>query len=383
MNTIEPERPGSRAIHGNMFSLAVDRIVQPVEGMHRAISAPWFAALGAVGRPIRAWHDFVSGAVYSSIRIGAEVLGNGLDARSTPNSRLASRGEALVNGLWGDDLGRHERVPGSSMSVRDPDGAPVRVGPDAFPPTTTNHLVVLVHGLVETERCWYGTDSTPGLIDTLQAHPDLTPIAIRYNTGRAVATNGAQLASLLEEITTSWPEPVHSISLVGHSMGGLVIRSACTSAIDRGHRWIRELSDLVTIGTPHGGAPLEKLVTAAAWGLRVAPQTRPLADFLDTRSQGIKDLRSGNVSPAAPEQERNETRLEDVRNHFIAGVITSNPHHPIASILGDLMVRPASSTQAPPLEAANIVIVGGVSHFDLTDEPAVIEQVMEWLARTP
>jgi pimeloyl-ACP methyl ester carboxylesterase len=233
---------------------------------------------------------------------------------------------------------------------------------------------------MQTERCWRGTDTRPGLSRSLEDHPDLTPVSVRYNTGRAIAANGARLASLLEEIHAGWPQPVASIALVGHSMGGLVIRSACAAASRAGHAWIEAVSDVVTIGSPHGGAPLEKLVSAAAWGLSVAPQTRPLADFLDTRSQGIKDLRAGSIGYTPDEELSEAAQPSHVRHHFVAGVITTNPAHPFGAVVGDLMVRPASSTRAPTVAPANVVVLGGASHFDLLHEPAVIDRVMAWLA---
>lgn len=367
---------------GGIFTLAAERIIKPVEGMHWAIAAPWFRALGSFGKPIRVAHDVVSRVVYGSIRIGAGVVGLGLDTRRAPDSSSVDPAQAFINGLWGDALGRHEPRLGTSMGIRDPLGASIQPGPElteAFP-TATDRLVVLVHGLTKTERCWNDTDARPGLIRSVEEHPALTPVAIRYNTGRAVAANGTQLASLLEEVHADWPQPVQSIALVGHSMGGLVIRGACAAALNAGHRWIGDVSDVITIGSPHGGAPLEKFVNAAAWGLNVAPQTRPLADFLNTRSQGIKDLRAGSFAHASEEELMEADQPDHVRHHFIAGVITSNPTHPIGGMVGDLMVRPASSTRAPRLEPTTVVVLGGVSHFDLLHEPAVIDQVMEWLA---
>lgn len=366
---------------GSAVSLAAERIVKPVEGMHRAIAKPWFAAVGVLGKPVHVAHEAISRVVYGSIRVGAAAVGIGLDVRTSADPSAAGGVRAFVNGLWGDKLGRHEPRLGTPMSVCDQRGSPIPLGTElasAFP-AATGHLVVLVHGLIKTERCWYGTDTRPGLIQPLEGHPALTPVAVRYNTGLAVATNGARLASLLEEVRNGWPQPVQSIALVGHSMGGLVIRSACAAALSAGHGWIEAVSDVVTIGSPHGGAPLEKFVNAATSGLRVVPQTRPLADFLDTRSRGIKDLRAGRIGYAADVEPSEATRSSDVRHHFVAGVITSNPAHPIGAVVGDLMVRPASSTGAPTLEPTSVVVVGGVSHFGLLNEPAVIQHVMGWL----
>jgi hypothetical protein len=237
----------------------------------------------------------------------------------------------------------------------------------------------LVHGLAVTERCWHDTGTGTGLLSSLEEHPHFTAVPIRYNTGLPVATNGAQLASLLERIHSDWPQPVESIALVGHSMGGLVIRSACTTAQRAGHRWVEDVDDVVAIGSPHKGASLEKLVHVAAGGLNLAPQTQPLADFLNGRSRGIKDLRSGSIRSAANTGPDLGSKPSGIRYHFIAGVITSDPANPIGAAVGDLMVRPVSGATAPSLEPTNVVVLGGVNHFDLPHEPAVIDRVLGWL----
>ncbi len=62
----------------------------------------------------------------------------------------------------------------------------------------------------------------------------MTPVYLRYNTGLPVGRNGADLAWLLDDLVAAWPVPVRSIALVGHSMGGLVVRAAFHAAAHRG-----------------------------------------------------------------------------------------------------------------------------------------------------
>jgi len=363
---------------GGVVALAVERVVRPVEGMHRAISRRWFDSLGVIGKLPRFAHDTIAGTVYRSIRVGAVAIGAGLDTRRRADSPSSAAAQAVVNGLWGDALGRHELRLEMPMGIRNSLGDPIAPHSDltaAFP-GATGRLVVLVHGLVKTERCWHGTDTKPGLIHSIDAHPALTALAIRYNSGLSVATNGERLAVLLEEVHSRWPAAVESIALVGHSMGGLVIRSASAAAQRAGHQWIGNATDVVTLGSPHRGAPLEKLAHLAAQGLSVAPQTRPLADFIETRSQGIKDLRHGAVEHL---QGNPDPELAGIKHHFVAGVVTSNPAHPFGAVVGDLMVRTASSTSAPCLDPTNVVVLGGVHHFDLLHDAGVIDRVMEWL----
>jgi hypothetical protein len=176
-------------------------------------------------------------------------------------------------------------------------------------------------------------------------------------------------------------------------MGGLVVRSACEAARSAGHRWINEVNDVVTLGSPHRGAPLEKFVNVVAWGLGMAPETRPLADFLNARSVGIKDLRFGAIVEEDWRGTDPDALLRDtvgdhplapgVSHHFVAGVITADPIHPVGVLMGDLMVRSASGTGRQQLDPTNVVVLGGMNHFDLLHDPAVIDHVMGWLASEP
>ena len=178
------------------MTLATRRVVAPIQGMHRAISARWFGAAGQAATPARRAHDTVSDVVYGSIRVGGAIAGHILGSRMSDASAASESAQSVVNGLWGDALGRYGGQLEIPMSVRDRSGAPVVLPTDlgaAFP-DATGHLVVLVHGLVETERCWEGSEEAPGLVEALEAHPLLTPVAIRYNSGLRVSDNGGRLA---------------------------------------------------------------------------------------------------------------------------------------------------------------------------------------------
>lgn len=376
---------------GSAIALAAERATAPVQGMHRAIARRWFAAVGSPARPVQRVHDAVANAAYASVRIGGVAIGLVVDTRVDDRSPAAEAAQSLVNGLWGDALGERSHPLSIPMSVRDRDGATVRIdaGLGREFPNATGRLVVLVHGLIETERSWNGTATGPGLLQALDEHPALTPVPIRYNTGLRVSDNGMLLADLLEDLRAQWPVPVESISLVGHSMGGLVIRGACLTAAAREHRWIDCVDDVVTLGTPHGGAPLEKLVNAASWALDVAAETRPLAAFLNARSGGIKDLRFGAVAEndwrgLEPDALLHNTVGDHalpggIRHHFVAATATVDPTHPVGSLVGDLVVRPSSGSGRRTVTPTSVAVVGGARHFDLPRDPDVIDRVMSWL----
>jgi pimeloyl-ACP methyl ester carboxylesterase len=347
---------------GNVFALGVERIIEPVEGMHFVIARRWFDAMGPFGRRAKGPYETMTRLAYGSVRLGAATVGAALDRVVPVEDSTFGVVQSWANGLFGDGLGRHETRLATSMEARHRDDSDL-----------TGRLVVLVHGLGRTENCWDGNEKGPGLAQTLAANPRMTPVPIRYNTGLRVADNGAQLGDLLEELVSGWPVPVESIALVGHSMGGLVIAEALASARSDGQLWVEHVSAVVAIATPYRGAPLEKLVVAAAWGLGIAKTTRPLAGFLDGRSRGIKDL-------GFTKRKWKELVPSLVRHHVIAGVATSDPRHLMGLVIGDLMVRPASSTSPRDFRPDSTVVLGGVTHFDLLHSPDVIEQVMGWLA---
>ena len=384
------ERDGMLA--GNSIALATQQVVAPIQGMHRAISERWFAAAGTPARPFRMMHLAVSDVVYGSIRAGGTIAGWAFDTRLSDTSPISESLQSVVNGLWGDTLDPDAGHLEIAMGVRDQSGSRVSIptGLDRAFPGTTGNLVVLVHGLFETERCWKGTEEGPGLVEALEDQPQLTPVLIRYNAGLRISENGVHLADLLDELRTAWPVPVESVSLVGHSMGGLVIRSACGVAEEAGQRWIRDVDDVVTLGTPHQGAPLEKAVNVAAWALARVPDTRPLAEFLNVRSGGIKDLRFGSVTEDDWHDADPDLLLQDtvgrhplpsgIRHHFVAGVATADPAHPLGRAIGDLVVRANSATGGRDLDPTSEVVLGGVRHLDLPRKPVVVERVMAWLA---
>ena len=376
---------------GGALALATERLVAPVEGMHRSIVGRWFGPLGVVGAPVLADHDTMAKIVYRTVRFGGDVLGVGADAWAAGDGRVGESVQAFVNGLWGDGLGRHGERVEIHMAIRDSDGREAAVDSnlgEVFP-AATGRLVVLVHGLLETERCWFGSDAVPGLAQVLEHHTDVTPVFVRYNSGLRVSDNGSMLASLLEAVHAAWPVPVQSVALVGHSMGGLVVRSACEAGLASRSRWVDDVSDVVTVAAPHEGSPLEKLANLVAWSLDMVPETRPLAEFVMCRSAGIKDLRFGTIN----EHDWKGTDPDalgcnpvgdhplppGIRHHFVAGVVTADPFHPVGVVAGDLVVRADSGIGGRGTDPTNAVVFGGKHHFGLLSDAAVIETVAGWL----
>lgn len=354
---------------GSSSAVLVDRITTPVRTMHRVISSSWFDRFGPLATPVRMAHDAISDIAYGSVVTAAAHVGPALDAAIDPQSPSATRLRALVNSLWGDDLGRHRDRVAIAMSAHGRSGTAIRPRTESAE-RLTGRLVVLVHGISDTDRCWTGDE---GLLAAIEERPELTPITIRYNAGLPIAANGTTLAALLDDLTSDWPVPVTSIALVGYSMGALVVHHAVARGHTDGHPWAARVADVVAIGGPHAGSPIEKAVTVAVAALSITSVTRPLADFLDTRSAGIKDL--GAVMEL-PDRDRADV---GARFHFIAGVVTTDPTHPLGAVAGDLVVTPGSGTTPTHLEPTNIVTLGGTHHLGLLRDPDVVAHTMEWI----
>ena len=392
---------------GDLLSLATERLSAPVEGIHDAITDRWFGLAGDKGTSARRALGTYTGGIYGSIRAIGSALGGVIDLGAALGSKRlgplwsspAGNGvQSVANAVWGDELERRRNGLRIELGLRDSDGQPIGRNPvdmhRAFP-KPTSRLLVLIHGLGETERCWRSpTDEAEDgdSIGELLAGDSFTPIAVRYNTGRHIFENGASLADLLEEVVSDWPVEVEEIALVGNSMGGLVARSSVVAGRSAHHRWSEVVKHVVTVGSPHLGSPLEKVANLVSWGLGKAPESRPLSRFLNDRSVGIKDLRygaihrddwgKGDFDAVLSDTVGDTGALEGVQEHFIAGVITSEPGHPMGALLGDLVVRVNSGIgrgRRRRIDAENVRVISRRRHFDLVRDPEVLEQVRRWL----
>ena len=382
----------------------VDRFaLTPAELLHAAIARRVFRRVGVAATPARLIHDRAARSAYAVTRRvvldGAGAMAKALrttggdEVRPLSRSRGGRYALAAVNAVAGDSLVERNNDLAIRMSVRDggTDVACTRDGLAQAFPRATSTLAVFLHGLAETEEWWFFRPVTSGRVRSfgsrLQEDAGFTPVYIRYNTGLHVSDNGAHLATLLESLIHSWPVRVQRLILIGHSMGGLVIRSASHASSLAGHRWPAVAIHVVTLGTPHHGAPLAKAAHAAAWAFRAVPETEPIAYLLDSRSAGIRDLRLGALheddwrdeQPGSFDDRRRDIPLlPHCKYTFITATVTTNPSHPVGFALGDLLVRTESASgrsrkRIVPVPAGSVRNVGGLSHFDLLDHPVVYE----------
>jgi hypothetical protein len=170
-------------------------------------------------------------------------------------------------------------------------------------------------------------------------------------------------------------------------MGGLIARSAAHQASEDGMRWVRQVRHVVSLGTPHRGAPLEEIVHVGSAALNALPETQPVARFLRRRSGGIRDLRRGSLvdedwKGRDPDALRatacQEIPLLDGATHcFVSASVTRSPKNPLGRLIGDMLVLRSS---AAPWREEQTFHVGGAGHFALLNHPAVYDRLRDWLA---
>ena len=287
-------------LHG--FSrLAVDAVAgltDLVEAMHHNIaSAPAPLGKAPAGRS-----QGITGLVYRSIRGVTRLVGGGLDAalgRLVPlfgEKTSSPEREAILaalNGVLGDYLEASGNPLAIGMRLRR-DGRPLPLEKAALAealPDPGGRLLVLVHGLCMNDLQWQRQGHDHGA--ALARELGYTPVYLHYNSGRHISSNGREFADLLEALLANWPVKVTELAILGHSMGGLLARSAWHYATAAGHAWPQRLDKIVFLGTPHHGAPLERGGHWIDSVLGASPYTAPLSRLGKIRSAGITDLRHG------------------------------------------------------------------------------------------
>jgi pimeloyl-ACP methyl ester carboxylesterase len=331
--------------------------------------------------------------------VAASAAVRGTPGRVVSTTPLGGAGIGVINGLIGDALERDRSALQEPLCVR-VDDRPVPPERDSLAaafPNATPRIVVFVHGLMGTELGWRlgARKGIPSYGERLEAELGFTPVYVRYNTGRHISENGRSLADELEQIVAAWPVEVEEVALIGHSMGGLVCRSACHQAALDDLGWAGHVRQVVSLGTPHLGAPLAQGVHYLAYGLNKLPETRPYGAFFGRRSSGIRDLRQGSLvdsdwrdrDPDALAAVACEEipLLEGATHCFVAATITATGVDPLGRLIGDtLVLQPSASGRSKkrriPFEEEYGIHVGGTHHIALLNHPRVYEKLREWLA---
>lgn len=336
---------------------------------------------------------------------------------ATPNDSYPREAVlAALNGVLGDRLFESNNPLATPMSLRYRGRALSYRAPGTHQPLdipdATSKVLLMVHGLCMNDLQWETQQPDGSAHNHATALADAlgyTPVFVRYNTGLHTSINGRELAQLLQFMAAHWPVPLKEISVVAHSMGGLVIRSALNiaqsehlqkTASGGPANWYRLMKKVVFLGTPHHGAPLEKAGNWVDVLLGGTPYTRPFAKLGQLRSAGITDLRYGHVVDADWMGHDRFRRRPDSRVHvplpcgigFYTVAATSAAARSAVSerTLGDGLV-PLPSALGRHVQASRSLqfakgsqwIAYRHSHMALLSSAAVTRKLCSWLAEEP
>ena len=401
-------RPTDLPAAVDLATRATTDVIDITEGVHQAVRR-------TLGLPEGDRHGRTSGLpglVYRGVRATTNLVGGGAAALITrllpwlddpashpPPSRKREAVIAALNGVMGDRLRATGNALAQPMELRLADGQVLPIDqPEALRAALAEarpRLLLLAHGLCMNEHAWQRGGQDLG--QYLAAELDATPIYLRYNTGLHTSTNGRELAARLEQLAHAWPQPPERIALIGHSMGGLVLRSAQAYGAEAGHGWIAALRHLVFLATPHHGAPLERAGQGLHAVLSSTPWSAPFTRLRRLHSAGITDLRHGNVLDAdwqgrgrfgPGEDRRTPLPLPPGVACYAVAATLARARSPLADRLtGDGLVplRSALGEHDEPTRRlrfgkANQWIAWRTGHLELLARPALAERVRDWLS---
>jgi pimeloyl-ACP methyl ester carboxylesterase len=399
-------RPDEARALGDLASLAAASVATQAREVHQGVAERTFSALGPAASVVRTMHDRVANSAYTGaaaltgviVRGGARALSltRPSDAPSIEESTVGRVAIGVLNGAWGDTLERRQNPLAKAMTLRSRgrDVGLHRADLAGAFPAARPRVAVFLHGLGETDDAWrrranrhvpYG--------DRLESELHFTSVYVRFNSGLHISHNGRRLAALLDELTAHWPTEIAEIVLIGHSMGGLVARSACHYA-DQGS-WREKVRHVFMLGTPHQGAPLELAANAACHAISRLPETRGFAKPLKVRSAGVKDLGYGYVVDEDwqghdPDAFWSNTGTEipflvSANHYFISATLSRDADAPLGRMIGDLLVLRSSAWshggRGEPMRFGidHYRHLGGATHFDLLNHPAIYMQLRRWL----
>ncbi len=378
------------------------------EGVHQSV----WDTLGVSGGKSKGQTGGITGLVYSSVRGVIHLVGKGVDSalailqplfdKAGGTEAGSPRREtvlATLNGVIGDHLAATNNPLATTMTLRHRGEALNWQEPRPMS-EATGKVLLMVHGLCMGDVQWQ-TQYQGQAIDhgaTLASDLGYTPVYLRYNTGLHTSHNGRKLSQQLEQLITVWPTPLDQIDVVAHSMGGLLIRSAVHYAQQEGHSWPRLLKNIVFLGTPHHGAPLEQAGNWVDTILGSTRYTKPFAKLGHIRSAGITDLRYGSVLDTdwsdldrfqrEPDNRSVVPLPEGVACYTVAATTAAERGVLANRIIGDGLVplQSALGHHDDPrrrlrFAASSQRIVYRTNHVELLSSPEVGRQMVRWLGR--
>ncbi|WP_376694467.1 alpha/beta hydrolase [Wenzhouxiangella sp. EGI_FJ10409] len=369
-------------LHG-LARLAIDGVAgtsELVEQLHGTIAR----VAMPLGPPVVAGTRGITGLVYRSLRAVNGAVGTSINAvagplvaRMPPPSISPGREHwlAIVNGVLGDHLADTENplaIPmtfryGGDALVLEPTALADRIA------SPSGKLLIAAHGLCMNDLHWGGAEGIPERLGRALGY---TPLYLHYNSGRAIADNGLELAQRIETLVEQWPVPVTDIVIIGHSMGGLVARCALDTGISTQQAWAASVSRIAYLGTPHHGAPMERVGHRFESLLGMSPYSAPFTRLGGMRSAGIIDLRHGRLPASEAE----------VDEFAIAATARTRAGRLLGGMLGDELVpvdsalgRHPDPQRALPFPDERCLVVADAGHLGLLHHPEVYRCLRRWL----
>ena len=402
---------GTLMFVGDSVSTATSRIHE----FHRAISNMPFKAVDtatlSASKPIESIHNEITDAVYTAVReTGKGVFSGAAWVVRQANQSLASpqvmdramSGQLMrdvddlpapvqsgfsektgrriaaissaINGVFGDHLAVTRNPMEVNMGLY-ANGQWLDIEPAALKASIKNpqsHLVVFVHGLCCNEDRWRlyhrePDEATRPYGDKLEAEFPVNALYLRYNTGRSIEANARRFKRLLGKTMANWPVPVKGMTLVGHSMGGLVSRSLVEMLGEEDKAMKQAIADVVCLGSPHAGAPLARLAAAGEQLFSRFELSRPLGRVLGGRSRGIRDLDHG----LGPLQTRDG---QSVMFHLIGSTMGGINATWLNTNIGDGLVTTVSAHADSTGKAQKVTFIEK-HHMNLLNDPDVFVEI--------
>jgi len=385
----------------NILTDATLNVTDLVEDMNKKIvHSPLL-----ISTPIQHLLTGISGVVYNNVRFVTKLVGSSLEKTLTqinlkfPIGIPFEKKEttlAILNGVIGDYLDENNNPLAIPMQLRYQNKViPLNIDSiNKVYPKINGKILLMVHGLCMNDIQWNHNNHNHGKL--LAQELNLTPVYLHYNGGLHISTNGQNLNLILEKLIKAWPVPVEELVIVAHSMGGLISRSAFHYGKKEKYTWTKHLKKMVFLGSPHHGAPLERVGNYIDLLFKTIHYTKPFTRLTKMRSSGITDLRFGNLVEEdwkgidrfekRPDRRKHIALPENVNCYTIAATTAKKSNNLKAKIVGDGLVQLESAlgqhknvNKKLHFKKPNTYIVYENNHMDLLSNIKIYSKIKTWL----
>ena len=379
---------------------ATVNITDVVEEMnHRVVHPPFFKST-----PIQQLISGISGIVFSTVRFTTKVVGKGVDkSLSLLNPQLGFEFSSdkkdkllsILNGVIGDHLVEQKNELATTMELRFK-GESIEASSKNLKAVFANSngkILLMVHGLCMNDKGWTYQNHNHGKV--LSKKLAYTTIHLNYNSGLPISTNGQKFSEMMNQFVANYPKPIEEIIVIAHSMGGLVSRSGFFYGQEREGIWTQKVKKMIFLGSPHHGAPLEKLGNYIDHIFDALHYVKPFSRLAKIRSAGITDLRYGNLLESdwkgVDRFKKNKNKKttvplpDQLESYTIAGTMGKESDKVKKHLLGDGLVLLNSALGKDKkqvnldFKTSNTFISYETNHMELLSNQQVYEQIEKWL----